>query len=266
MNTIYQNDDTGQVPVSKEMTDAAQDNLVASQNDVAMESPYADLEEWLKEYFGDDFTLGNVESQQRLKEFFFRNMEQNQQLASVLSEDPRLAQLLADIVNGKRNAHAAVARYYGKSFLDFEEGSPEYEEMLQMDEERRKEAFEMARNRHDYENNLEESRPVIEHFCKEHGYEPATFMDNVWEQLVFPILSGRYTPEVCLALDHAISYEKDIEDAFAAGNIKGRNTNIRRMQENFGDGLPKGMNSAAPLQSENSRPKRNSLIDAALNA
>ena len=140
MNTIYQNDDTGQVPVSKEMADAAQDNLVASQNDVAMESPYADLEEWLKEYFGDDFTLGNVESQQRLKEFFFRNMEQNQQLASVLSEDPRLAQLLADIVNGKRNAHAAVARYYGKSFLDFEEGSPEYEEMLQMDEERRKEA------------------------------------------------------------------------------------------------------------------------------
>ena len=73
-------------------------------------------------------------------------------------------------------------------------------------------------------------------------------------------------PEVCLALDHAVSYEQDVEDAFEAGNIKGRNTNIRRMQENFGDGLPKNMSSVAPPQSGRRGSKGNSLIDAALNA
>jgi hypothetical protein len=37
------------------------------------------------------------------------------------------------------------------------------------------------------------------------------------------------------------------------------------MQEEFGDGLPKGMSSVAPAQEER-RPKGNSLIDAALKA
>ena len=70
---------------------------------------------------------------------------------------------------------------------------------------------------------------------------------------------------MCQALDHAVTYEKDVEDAFAAGNVKGRNTNIRRMQETFGDGMPKGMNSVAPVQQE--RPdSTNSLIDSALKA
>lgn len=227
--------------------------------------PYLSLEEWLKEFFGDEFKLDDAESQEALKEYLRRNIEQNRQLASVLEQDPRLAQLLSDIVYGKRSAHAAMARYYGKSFLDFEEGSPEFEEMLRMDEERRREAYDIANNRRQYEENLEKSRPVIENFCREHGYDPSAFLDNVWEQLVFPILSGAYSAEVCQALDHAITYEKDVEDAFAAGNVKGRNTNIRRMQETFGDGMPKGMSSVAPVQQE--RPDRtNSLIDSALKA
>lgn len=231
----------------------------------AEENPYAVLEDWLKRYFGESFKLDDYESQEELKSVLQRNIEQNEQLALVLEQDPRLAQLLSDVVHGKRSAHAAMARYYGKSFLDFEEGTPEYEEMLRMDEERRNEAYEISRNRREYEMNLEDSRPIIENFCRERGYEPADFMDMVWEQLVFPILSGKYTAEVCLSLDHALNYDKDVEDAFAAGNVKGRNTNIRRMKEEFGDGLPKGMNSVAPVT--NSRQtKRNPLIEAALNA
>jgi hypothetical protein len=89
-------------------------------------------------------------------------------------------------------------------------------------------------------------------------------MDNVWESIVFPILAGKYTYDVCTALDHALSYEKDVEDAFAAGNVKGRNTNIMRMKEEFGDGLPKGMASVAPATEQKRR--RNSLIDKAMNA
>ncbi len=266
MNKNYQN----QEMVSATMQNGTQgvvNSIAANEEDGGVNSSsYADLEESLKEYFGSDFRLDDAQSQKKLKDFFYRNVEQNLQLASILGEDPRLAQLFADVVNGKRNAHAAMARYYGKSFLDYEEGTPEYEEMMMMDEERRKEALELARNRRSYEDNLEASRPVIEQFCKERGYDPAQFLDCVWEQLVFPILSGYYSPEVCLALDHAVTYEQDVEDAFQAGNIKGRNTSIRRMQENFGDGLPKNMNSVAPATGNGRRSKGNSLIDAALNA
>ena len=265
MNKNYQNQE--QMPldgynVEQQMQPVVDEKM---QTEEGATNPYSALEEWLQNFFGSSFKLDAPESQEKLKEFFRINVEQNERLASVLELDPRLAQLLADVVQGKRSAHAAMARYYGKSFFDYEEGSPEYEEMLRMDEERRNEAYEMANNRREYEANLERSRPVIEKFCNEHGYEPAEFMDRVWEKLVFPILSGTYSQEVCEALEHAINYEQDVEDAFAAGNIKGRNTSIRRMQEEFGDGLPKGMSSVAPAQ-EQRRPKGNSLIDAALKA
>lgn len=265
MNKNYQNQE--QMPVADYNAEQQMQPVVeeSMQNEGVQNNPYSRLEEWLQDFFGKSFKLDTPESQERLKNFFRSNVEQNERLASVLELDPRLAQLLSDVVQGKRSAHAAMARYYGKSFFDHEEGSPEYEEMLRMDDERRNEAYEMAKNRREYEANLENSRPVIEKFCHEHGYEPADFMDRVWEQLVFPILSGTYTPEVCQALEHAINYEQDVEDAFAAGNIKGRNTNIRRMQEEFGDGLPKGMSSVAPAQ-EQRRPRGNSLLDAALKA
>ena len=89
-------------------------------------------------------------------------------------------------------------------------------------------------------------------------------MNDVWDKLVMPILSGNYTYDVCTALEHAINYEQDVEDAFAAGDIKGRNTNIQRMKENFGDGLPKGMSSAAP--DATAKRRRNPLIEDALQA
>ena len=89
-------------------------------------------------------------------------------------------------------------------------------------------------------------------------------MNRVWEGLVMPILSGNYTMAVCTALDNALNYEQDMESAFAAGDIKGRNTNIRRMREEWGDGMPKGMSSVAPQAPAKKRV--NSLIEDALNA
>ncbi len=222
------------------------------------------LEAGLKRIFGEDFDLYDQASQEALVEHLRVNREQNEHLAQALERDPRLAQMMVDVIDGKRNAHSAMARYFGSSMLNFNEGSPEYEEMLQADEERRNEVVRAAAERKEYEGNLDASRAVIERFCSERGYDPVTFMGDVWDKLVMPILSGNYTYDVCTALEHAINYEQDIEDAFAAGDIKGRNTNIQRMKEDFGDGLPKGMSSAAPDSSMKRR--RNSLIEEALKA
>ena len=105
MNKNYQNQEMG----SAAMQDGVQNVASIDGTGVANVNPYADLEESMKEYFGDDFRLDDAQSQKKLTDFFYRNVEQNRQLASVLGEDPRLAQLLADVVNGKRNAHAAMA-------------------------------------------------------------------------------------------------------------------------------------------------------------
>jgi hypothetical protein len=220
--------------------------------------------ERLKNFFGGDFDLNDKLSQDLLMRHLEMNREQNERLVAMLERDPRLAQMLVDVIDGKRNAHSAVARYFGRGFVSADEGTPEFEEMMLADEERKEEIMRLANDRREYEANLEASMPVIESFCKEKGYDPSDFMDDIWEKLVFPIMAGKYTADVCTALDHAITYEKDVEDAFVAGDIKGRNANIRRMKEDFGDGLPKGMSSVAP-DLERKRP-RNSLIEKALNA
>lgn len=227
-------------------------------------SPMQKLDAGLKEIFGEEFDINDSADCEALLHHLKVNREQNEQLAVALERDPRLAQMLADMVEGKRNAHSAMARYFGNSMLNIMDDSPEFEEMMRADEERRNEVMREAADRKEYEKNLEDSRYVIENFCKERGYDPADFMNEVWERLVMPILSGNYSLDVCVALEHALNYEKDVEDAFAAGDVKGRNTNIRRMQEDFGDGMPKGMSSAAPDTS--SRRRRNSLIEDALNA
>lgn len=244
-------------PVNEKMENDALQSL-------SSENGYAKLNAGLKNFFGDDFDISDDFSQELLLQHLKLNREQNDRLAETLEKDPRLAQLLMDVVAGKRNAHSAMARYFGNSFMTLDEESPEFEEIMMADEERKEEMQRLANDRREYEKNLAESVPVIEDFCKEKGYDASDFMDKVWESLVFPILAGNYSRDVCVALDHAVSYEKDVEDAFAAGDIKGRNTSIQRMKEEFGDGLPKGMNSVAP-DTEIKR-RRNSLIDKALNA
>ena len=252
------------------MEPAVQGNAKDTQSDinaVALHGEQATLEnfnEKLKAFFGGNFDIYDTLSQDLLLRHLEMNREQNERLATMLERDPRLAQMLVDVIDGKRNAHSAVARYFGRGFMNIDEDSPEYEEMMLADEERKNEVMRLANDRREYEANLEASMPIIESFCQERGYDPSDFMDNIWEKLIFPIMAGKYTGEVCTALDHAITYEKDIEDAFAAGDVKGRNSNIRRMKEDFGDGLPKGMNSVAP-DIERKRP-RNSLIEKALNA
>ncbi len=226
---------------------------------------FDELNEELQSLFGAGFSIENPETQRLLIKHLRDNREQNELLAEALGRDPRMAQMLADVVEGKRNAHSAMARYYGRKFMDYDEGTPEYEEMLMADEERREEVIRLAQDRREYEENLEASEPIISDFCKQRGYDPSDFLEAVWERLVLPILSGTYTAEVCGALDNAINYEQDVEDAFAAGDIKGRNTSIQRMKENFGDGMPSGMTSVAPPVTN--KPRRtNTLIDAALEA
>ena len=235
-----------------------------SMNNVQTAS-YAEFEKELQQLLGKDFRLDDEMSQDMLIMHIKKNKEQSEQLAEALERDPRLAQMLVDVIDGKRSAHASMARYFGRSMMELDESSPEFEEMMIADEERRDEMYRLVESRREYESNLEASRPIIEQFCSEKGYEPADFMEMVWEKVVFPVLSGKYSYEVCTALDHSLTYEQDVEDAFAAGDIKGRNTNIQRMKGDIGDGLPKGLQSAAPVYNTKRR-KGNSLIEAALKA
>ncbi len=262
MNTDFRQQEDFEMDVAGEQYNATPQPANLQQ---AVTNPYATLEAELQGVFGRDFRLNDASSQDLLIKTLYNNREQSERLVSALERDPRLAQMLVDVLDGRRNAHSALARYFGRSLMELNEDAPEFEEMMIADEERREEVFRLAENRREYEVNLQESRPVIEAFCRQRGYQPADFMEMIWEKLVLPILSGNYSYDVCVALEHAITYDNDVQDAFSAGDIKGRNTNIQRMKEDLGDGMPKGLNSIAPENNPNRR-KANPLIEAALNA
>lgn len=201
-------------------------------------------------------------SSEKLMGYIGKNNEQAKKLADALSKDPKLAQMLSDIVNGKHNAPGALARYFGKDFLSAEEGTPEYEELAKAEEERKKEVEATEVSKKEYDDNIEKSMPEVEAFCKEKGYSVDEFLGKVWDRLVGPIFSGIYSREICEFIDRAFNYDKDIKDAMEAGEVKGRNSNIQKIKEERGDGLPKGIQD----QSISKPPKKkagNSMIDLA---
>lgn len=203
-------------------------------------------------------------SSEMLMKYLNDGNEQKSKIAEALKNDPRIAQLLSDIVSGKRGAAGSLARYFGKDFLSAEEGSSEYEEILKAEEERKAEQEASEASRKEYQNNLEKSIPEVEAYCKDKGYQVDEFLDNAWNKLIQPVLSGLYSKEVCEFIDKGANYDKDVNDASEAGYVKGRNENIHKMKEERGDGMPKISGSEA--MKDKPKKKSSSFLDMALNA
>ena len=103
--------------------------------------------------------------------------------------------------------------------------------------------------------------PEVEAYCKEKGYDVTEFLDKAWEKIIKPVLSGLYSREVCETIDKGFLYDDDVKAAMEAGEVKGRNTNIHKMEERNGDGMPKAMSSAIPTPPKNKKEK--SALDLA---
>jgi hypothetical protein len=187
----------------------------------------------------DDETRAGLVSQ-----YLTANREGRERMAKALKSDPRFAQALVDVANGKRGAAAALARYFGRDLMGMDEDDPEYEEVIKAEEERRKEQEAVEAGRKEYEENLKASIPVVKDWCNRSNLDMEEFLDNVWTRIVEPIKQGRYNEELLELLNHGFTYDKDIEDAMAAGVVKGKNENIAKLREEKGDGMPKGLKSA----------------------
>ncbi len=217
------------------------------------------LSEEIPDYNLDDDEAGSGQ----LMDYIQNGKDQRGRLAEALQKDPRLAQVLADVASGKRGAAAALARYFGKDALMAEEGTEEYDAIIAAEEERKNEldAFDVSKK--EYDANIEQSMPVLESWCQAKGVDMEQFMESIWEKVINPIMQGIYSEEMLELLDKGLNYDKDTQDAMAAGEIKGRNTNINKMREDVGDGMPKSMPTSAP-QEENR--KRSSFIQDAMKA
>ena len=234
-------------------------------NEAVETTARAELEQLLSEKLSEEEKTGNMEED--ALRYIKRQMEFNQKMIDALAEDARFAQAMADVVNGRSKAPAALARYYGNNFLKAEEGSPEYEEMMRIEEERSTEAENIRKATEEYNRNFDESMKSIVPFAEANGVDADEFRMEIEDKILIPLLEGKWGAELLTMLKKALDYDKDTEDAFAAGEVQGRNTNINKMRVKASDGLPTGLSSqATPKTEEKPMVRRNSLIEKALNA
>lgn len=222
-----------------------------------------ELENLLAEIIPEEQRTGNVE--QDALTYIREQREMNSKMVEALSENPEFAQAMSDVVNKRSNGPAALARYFGKDFLSLEEGTPEYEEMSAANAEWENERNTARKAAEEFDKAMEKSQEEINAHCAAKGIDPETYQDRIEAEFILPIFSGNIDEALLTKLDKAMDYDKDTEDAFAAGQVKGRNENINKLRVQPTDGLPKGLGSQTTTVQ---KPKRrgNSLIEAALNA
>jgi hypothetical protein len=159
-------------------------------------------------------------------------------MAEALQQDPRLAQALSDMMNGKRGAPASLVRYFGRDLLNAEEGTPEYDEIAAAEKERQAELEAQKASVAEYNKNIDASKAVLDQFAADNKLNLDEFLDKVYNQIIDPIFNGVYTPELLTMLNNAINYDADIESARRAGEVGGRNMKIEQMKGKQGDGMP----------------------------
>lgn len=221
-----------------------------------------ELETLLNEFLPEEKRTGDVD--QMALDYIKELREMNDRMVEAISDDPRTAQVFADAINGRGGAKSVV-RHFGKSFIDVEEGTPEYDEIMAADAE-----FMAERERgkaFDEENSAKAQAwfAAFTDYCNRMNLNEDVYLVKIEDEFIKPVLEWEASDETFNKLVKAVDYDKDVDDAFEAGQIKGRNTNINEMRSKPGDGMPSGLSSQAPVV-ERPKVRRNRLIEDALNA
>ena len=219
-----------------------------------------ELEALLTEVLPEEKRTGDVE--QMALDYIKELRSSNDRIIEAVSDDPRAAQMFADIVNGTRKPGAAIARYFGKGFVA-DEGTPEYDEMMAADEEFFNERENAKRMAEEHNAKMLDFLDWLEEQLGEDA--EGERMRRVYKEIIIPLLDGVKDETLPGKLKKSLDYDKDVEDAFVAGEVKGRNMNINEMRSKVGDGMPKGLTSQA-VPVEQPKRKMNSLLEKALKA
>ena len=216
-----------------------------------------ELEALLNKLLPEERT-GDVD--QMALEYIKRNEEMNGRLVSALSDDPRMAQVFAEIMDGGKSGSVLV-RHFGKSFLEAEEGTPEYEEIMAANREYEEGRARIKASQEAFDNESNAFYDAFSDYCKRKSLNEEVYLVKIEDKVVLPLFKMMASDELFDILVKAVDYDKDVEDAFEAGEIKARNMSINEMRAKPSDGMPKGLGSQAPVQQKR---KINSLIAKAL--
>lgn len=190
--------------------------------------------------------------------------EREGKLAGIVGKDPRAAQFLSDMANGKDPWIAVLERLGIDGVTDLINNPEKQEEYA---EANRKYVERIAKEKslgEEYEANLASSMKMLEQMQAERGLSDEQIdgaMDFIMK-MVNEAIMGKFTPETIDMALKAINHDAEVEAARAEGEVAGKNAKIdeKLRKTKAGDGLPA---MAGTNNGPSQRRSRGSLVDYA---
>lgn len=220
--------------------ESAKNQPVKTKRDIALErmtAKHPDMDFSDKELFHNQVVEDYVDGEDRIAKY----EEDERALSDMILADPRAAQILVDMRNGKDVATSLV-RMFGSEIKDAIDDPERLEEMAEAQKEYMDRVTKEKEYEDMYKSNLEQTLTNIEAVQKELGLTD----DQVDEAMAFlqSIISdgvlGKFSPESIKMAWKALSHDADVAQAAHEGEVKGRNTKIEEKlrKEKKGDGMP----------------------------
>ena len=190
----------------------------------------------------------------------------NETIKSVGKDYPEIFAIIEDIADGKSFEEALAANIDIEELIPTED-EPNYEKYSQARDARKQKRAEAEAYRQKLEENIANSKGVVEAFFAEKGMDEATaneFGDYI-DGVMGEYLDGVITKEMLDMFYNARNYDADVAEARTAGEVAGRNAKIdaeREKKSAATDGLPTaGTSAGKEVQAE---PESNDFISGIL--
>lgn len=181
-------------------------------------------------------------------------------LGNLLSKDPRTANILVAMKEGK-DPVVAMIELFGEDFKNALEDPEKLEDIgkahqMFLDRVAKDKEYEA-----EYEKNLPASLKMLEEMKADKGYTDEQIEEAMSKiaEVASDFMVGKITPETMSMMFNAINHDRDVEEASAEGEIRGRNAKIETKKLDTGgkkgDGLPSGLGGGhAPVQKPKGKP------------
>lgn len=163
---------------------------------------------------------------------------------SVAMNHPELLDIVEDLADDPEMTLAeAMYNNLGEDEFLPEEGSPDFERMRNARNARRAKDAETEAYRKQLAENLKTSEETIQRYFDENevSEEEQKAIGEFIDDLLAGLVENRVTAETMAAFRRARNYERDMAEAEAVGEIKGKNAKIdaeRQRKQEETDGLP----------------------------
>lgn len=212
--------------------------------------------DYIRKRLGDDVNFEDEESMySAIMDYHDRSDNAQGKLVDAITADPRMAQLFSDVLSGKNTAAYSIGRYFGRDILNAEDDSPELQDLIRGEEERMQELQNSKQADETYNQNMTQSFDLIDQFAQANKIDADQFLDDVHNKILQPIFTGQWSEDLLKILSNGLSYEKDIQDAMQAGEVKAKNKRIEQMKKKDDDGLPR-LRSTGSMKTEQPEKSR----------